>query len=403
MGMDAILLLGLLLASPAAAREPLCKEAREARDYSSVIRCNESRIAENPRDAAAFSRLGEAYYYRAFQRGTPEQGDLTDAEGAVDAYETALQLDPKFKVLQNPSLLYHGLAQCYDSLGRRDQALEAFQEAARLAPRNPMPLLYRARLYCKRNDRKLCIDSFQSGVRRARRFRVYPKLALLARTDPRFQGIMEVPQNQVILDSYDAVQRGLLSDAEARDRIQNADILRDAVHAALVGNRIQLPRPPAAVRPEAPTLDRQVVGFIDAGHIAFHSGAFRDAVDSYQAALSADEEKGALDPARKALLFERIGASYRRLGLVELALPALERTVPGAPQTPSGLYELALCHALKGDVDAALGALASALEKAPNSVSLGRLLKAARSDRELSRVRKSEEFDRILAVHSTRH
>ena len=126
-------------------------------------------------------------------------------------------------------------------------------------------------------------------------------------------------------------------------------------------------------------------------------------MDSYQAALSADEEKGALDPARKALLFERIGASYRRLGLVELALPALERTVPGAPQTPSGLYELALCHALKGDVDAALGALASALEKAPNSVSLGRLLKAARSDRELSRVRKSEEFDRILAVHSTRH
>ena len=364
----------------------------EAQQLSTAIALFDKATRVDSNSANAFFRLGDAYYRRAFQKGTPESADKDDVHNAIEAYETALGLDPELETIKDPFLLYHGLAQCDEALGRYQDALETIKKAGLLAPQNPMPYLYGAKLRYKMREFEKSSENLLYSVRRARKIKAYPALAKLVRTDPLFVNLLDVPRNRAIFDAYDAVQTGTLSEAEAQGRIDGKTDYRDSLTPA---------RQNVATRPgAAPLRDPVVLKKLDMGNAAFNQQHYRESILEFQSALNEDSRRGTLDPAQRSMIYERIGTCYRGMGLTSEAIRVLTHAVEQQPDNAGAYYQLALSYSANGELNNALAALNQSLSAAQTQPELRKIMLQARTDMEFTPVRDLPKFREILSSHS---
>lgn len=363
----------------------------EARQLSSAIALFDKATRVDPGSANAHFRLADAYYRRAFQKGTPEAADRDDVRSAVDAYETVLGLDPELKSVKEPFLFYHGMAQCDEALGRYREALESIKKASLIAPQNPMPYLYGSKIRFKMKDYEKSSENFYYSVSRARRLKAYPALAKLVKTDPLFTDLLGIPRNKAILDAYDAVQSGALSEGEARERIKDGGDYRDA----LTPTKQNVETKAVA----APMKDPVVMKKLDLGAAAFSQQHYREAILAYQAALSEDARRGTLDQAQKSMVYERIGASYRSMGLNSEAIRVLSHAIEQNAANSAAFYQLALSYSSNGELNNALAALNKSMSTAGTQVELRKIMLQARTDMEFTPLQDLPRFREILTSH----
>jgi tetratricopeptide (TPR) repeat protein len=404
--MTARVILAMLLLAPAAqarAGSPsragrLIVEALQklrARDYDKAVGLLQKATRADPDSANAFAHLGDAYYRKAFQRGTPEAADKDDARDALEAFGAALALDPGLRTVREPYFVHHAMAQCHEALGQYEQALASIKKATEASRDNPMPYLYGAKIRYKMQDYANSAANLQSGVQRARRLDAYPALARLVRSDPLFTGLLSIPQNKTILEAYDAVASGTLTEDEAKERIRSRSSHRDAL--------ISLPRSDS--RPKVldePVRDPAVLKRIDLANAAFKHQHYPEAIDHYRAALEEDSRRGTLDPAEKSAIHEKIGSSYRGMGLLVEAARSLQSAVEEMPQNASAYYQLALSHAAAGGLDDALTCLNKALDNARTLPELRRIVLMSKTDPELTELRDFPRFKEILNSHKAK-
>ncbi|HAH06785.1 MAG TPA: hypothetical protein DCM05_09715 [Elusimicrobia bacterium] len=362
-------------------------QALRQQQYSQAIAVFEKATRADSSSAEAFFKLGDAYYQRAFQRGTPDKADKDDAQNATEAYEAALALDPDLKAVTNPYLLHHGLALSQQALGRYDEALSNFRKATQISPRNPMPNLYAAALRWRMQDFEMSSANLEVSVQRARKARMYPALAKLVRTNALFTDLLAAPKNQVILESYDAVAAGTLDEREARARIEGASSYRDS----LTNERS---RRPAAL--EAPQVDPKVQEALDRANGQYQAQLFHEAIASYDEALDIDSRKGTLDSIQRTLVYSKMGASYRQQGLAPEAIRLLERAVEEVPQNSEAYYELALSYSVSGRLALAMSALSKAFDNAATLADQRKTLLLARTDSELEPLRDLPKFQELI-------
>jgi len=366
----------------------------KAQRYSAAINRFEKATRTDSTSANAFFHLGNAYYHRAFSGGAPENADKDDARNAVDAYETALAIDERLTSVKDPFLLYHGLAQSYDALGRYPDALKAIRSATKASRRNPMPHLYGARIRYKMRDFEMSQKNFYYSVRRARRVRAYPALAQLIKTDPMFSSLLTIPQNKLILEVYDALHNGTLTEEEAKERIRGYRPYRDAL------SNLPTRKPGSFRTPDSDPRDPEVVRRIEEAHLAFNHERYRQAISAYQDALSVDSQKGTLDLVQKSLILERIGASYLNLGLAGEAVRVLRHAVRTMPNNSAAHYQLALAYSVNGELGNALSSLNRALDNATTLPQLRKTLLLARTDSEFEPLKELTRYREIIKSHS---
>ena len=370
------------------------RAAERAQQYSRAIALYEKATKQDPSSADAFFHLGNGYFGRAFQRS--DRTDRDDAQAAVDAYETARGIDPTLKSIRDPFLLFHGLSQSYEALGSYPKALGALKLASKANPNNPMPHLYGARVRMKMGDTERASANLYWSVKRARSLNMYPQLAKMIRQDPMFAGLMGMPQSKTIMDSYDALHRGAISEEQAKERIRSfaeREDLRDAVRDVPSSFSSR----PSSM--DTPTVDPVVLQRIDDGHKAFEAGDYHQAVTDYQNALAADGPKGTMDAVMKSMVMERLGSAYRQLGHASEGVRVLSRAVEILPENSSAHYELALALASGGRPGESLTALNRALDTAGGISQLRKTLIMSKTDPELASVRDIPRYRLIVESH----
>ncbi|MDE2291098.1 MAG: tetratricopeptide repeat protein, partial [Elusimicrobia bacterium] len=357
-----------------------------------------------PSSPEAFFLLGEAYFRKALAAGSVDKADPKAAAAAVRAYETSLGLDPSAKSLREPFILFDDLAQCREALGQYREAMLALKEAVKASPNDPMPHLYGARVRWRMRSQTMASSDLYWAARRALKLRMYPLIARLVRQDPSYRGLMMLPQNRVILDSIDAVQRGDITQKQADARIKAA-VTGAADPGGDMRDSVRDVPGAAASRPaslDARPVDPRVQAYLDDGARAFAASQFTDASADYAAALSADSRRGTLDPIARSLALERLGSSYRQSGLVERADQALREAVRILPENSSAHYELALCLSTEGRPTPALKELESSFDATATLPQLRRTLLMAKTEPALGPVRDLQRFAQVVAAREKR-
>lgn len=387
-------------ASPGKARELVVEGVRslKALQYNGAISVFQKAIKADAGSAEAFYWLGTAYYQRAFQTGTPDKADAEDSAQAVDALQTAASFDPSMRSIPDPYLLFHSLAQSQEALGRYEESAGNMKMAMKASPNNPMPPLYAAELRYRMRDMKRSAENLHMSVQKARRTNSYRSLAKLIRSHPQFSSLLLVPQNQAILSIYDQVEAGTLTEAQAKEQVEERanyrDSLKDSVKDPSLESRQRIA--------ESPLIDPKVYESMNKANDDFRFRRYRQAIIAYQQALMDDRERGTLDGAAKAVIYENIGSSYRQLGAVAEAVRSLERAAIENPTSSNAYYQMALAYSTAGQFNRAINALDQALKNARTVPELRKTLLMAKTDLELEPVRDLPAFQRILAPHQTR-
>ena len=226
---------------------------------------------------------------------------------------------------------------------------------------------------------------------------MYPQLAKMVKENAMFQDLLTLPQNKLIIDVYDSVQDGTLTEAEAKERIRGFTPYRDAL--------IDMPsRSPRFSKPteRADPRDPEVRKFVEEADRAFEHGRYRQAVSAYQDALGADARRGSLDEVNKSRVLEKIGESYRKMGLASEAVRVLRHAVSTMPNNSGAHYQLALCYAMEGELGNSLSALNKALDTASTVPQMRQTLLLARTDAELEGLRDLPKYQEIIKSHSVK-
>ncbi len=359
--------------------------------YSEAVWAFQGATQANPSSAQAFYGLGNAYFERAGREKLPSgTAKPSDLRQALEAYETALALDPKLGSLGQPFALYHRMAECYRLLGRPEEAAGALKRGAAVAPHNPMPYVYAAALRHEMRDLGKSSQNLRQALERARRIGQYPKIAKLIRVDPRFSELLRSPQNREMLDLYDDVEAGTRAEAEVRRRLEEGplrDALSAAPHASASNRRRFL---------DAMKLDTVVEERLRTADQLFKFNQHRQALEAYQKVLEADRGKGLLDSAQIALIWENMGVCHHHLGQVEAAIDALERSNSVMPHDAGVLYRLALTQSAAGRYPEALKSLDAALKNVRAMPDLKIFLLLSKTDAELTPLRDLPEFRKLL-------
>ncbi|MBI4349115.1 MAG: tetratricopeptide repeat protein [Elusimicrobia bacterium] len=371
------------------------KSSLQRKALSAAIAAFQGAAEADPGSAEAFLQLGNSYYERGFSRGTPDRADTKDVQRALDAYQNALALDPEHKAVSEPFLLHHGMAQCYQALGRYDQAAESLRLASLAAKHNPMPLLYTAELRYKMRDLKQSSESLLESVHRARRIKAYRSLAKLVRTHPQFAGLLQVPQNKMILETYDAVEEGKVREDHAKEVVEERLSMRDALNSMNTSES----RSRLLV---APTPDPRMQEWLEEADGDFKYQKFRRAAVEYQQVLKLDATRGSLGAAERGRILQHIGVCYRKLGLTAEAIQYLEKSAQEMPDVYSTYYQLALAHSTAGQFTSALHALELSLQHARSNSDLRMTLLLAKTDTELEPLRDLPGYQRLLVQYSPR-
>ncbi|MDD5656051.1 MAG: hypothetical protein PHF00_02210 [Elusimicrobia bacterium] len=336
-----------------------------------------SQTAKIKPDGASFFLLGYAHFQRAFRGAEP---DPDDALETINAYSTALALDPQLKSLAQPYRLYHGLALSYETLKADDKALKAYRMAFASAPDNPMIPLYAARLRQRMGQPDQAASNLGLSLRKARRLGKERLIAETIKNDPFFAVLRDSPAAQARLAQVFAEDNLLAAAAPADD-----GTLRDAVADRDTARE----RKPPARNPAA-------LEAIDAGDEQFKFRRYRPAINAYAEALRLDGAAPSLSPLQLAVVYERMGTSYNKLGLCSEAILSLQRCLQQMPANAAAHYQIALAHSVSGRFSESLKALKAAWELAPTAGERRRYMLMAKTDPELAPVRDLRGFGELV-------
>ncbi len=364
------------------------------REYTAAI-ANFSKAARRRGTSTTYFLLGYAHYQRGFSNGAPESADKQDAIEIVNAYTTALALDPKLHELEQPFKLYHGLAMAYEALGSDEKAMDCYKKAFALAPANPMLPLLAARLRFKMGAPDKSLANLELSLKRAKSTGQTDELVKLIKTSALFSSMLKDPDHQRVLRLYDpatAEAAAPIAMAQAKLKTAVADNLRDAVKNTT----------PAEQRPTLGAQDQKVLDRIAAGNDEFKFRRYPEAIDAYQEALLLDKQSGTLSPGQSAYVQERIGTALNRLGQTTEAITALQRSAQAMPYNAATHYQLALAYSVSGHFTEALKALRESFKTSPSTGELRKYMLLAKTDSELEGMRDLPAFQAALTEFSER-
>lgn len=360
----------------------------EKKKYDTAIE-NFSRAARlNAKSSAAFFLLGYAHYQRGFRAG-PESAGRTDAMKTISAYSTALSLDPELTAVTAPYRLYHSLALSYEAVESYDKAIDCYKKAFQAAPGNPMLPLYAARLRYQLDDMEKSSSNLALSLKVAHSNNKDKALLKMLKTNSYFSAMLKSPENLKVVAKYD---RSVMTLASADISVETD--MRDSVSDAQTDERRQI----IAEKPQDPAVMKQ----LGAADDEFQYGRYREAIDSYNTTLRLNQKVGTLNAAQLSLVYERMGTSYRQLGLSNGAIKSLQYSVQQMPFNSSAHYQLALAYSVSGKFTNSLRALSEALKNAPSNGELRKLMLLAKTDAELDPLRDMAGFQNVMTPYLER-
>lgn len=386
------LVAALLLTPPAAAAQTSVKALLKSgladmsrRDFDSAIEKFTQASAAKP-DSRALFLLGYAHIQRGSGRAVPSPADKRDALDAVSAYSQAMAIDPELKVIADKTRFYRSLAWCYETLGSFEAAAEAYRSAMAASPQNPMIPLHLARVYSRLGEPLKAAETLGASLEAARALGQESLILNTVRGNPKYYSMLAYPDVAAVIVGA-AASSGV--QVAQNSPVSQGEELRDAVR----DTGPSLPRELAAAVPQE---DPAVTAALAQGDESFKFRQFRGAINSYEAAARLDARSQTLSPAQRALLYERLGTAYNRLGLTQEAVLPLQRSLQSLPQNPAAHYQLAMSYAVSGRFNEALSALDAALRAAPSKGEMRRYMILAKSDLELEPLRDTAKFNSLL-------
>jgi tetratricopeptide (TPR) repeat protein len=379
-------------------------EALERKEFTAAI-ADFSKASRAKGDSASYFLLGYAYYQRGFISGDPDRADKQDAVEAVNAFGTALALDPSLEQLTQPYKLYHALAMCDEALGSYEKAVDAYKKAFQAAPHNPMLPLYAARLRYRMNDLRKSSANLELALQLAKKEGKAKSIVRLVETDPLFAVMLQSDGNLAALRALDpgaqaaaapAAQAPAASPAAFASNgfsLKDATMVRDSVRGTTPAEDRT-----ATLRAQ----DKDVLDALAAANDDFKFRSYRNAINGYNDALSLNMGSGILTPTQVAFIWERIGTAYNKLGQSAQAIHALRKCVQDAPMDASAHYQLALAYAVLGRYQESVHALGETFRSSPSNGELKKFMLLAKTDSELEPVRDLPAFQATLDEHRSR-
>ncbi|MBI5240101.1 MAG: tetratricopeptide repeat protein [Elusimicrobia bacterium] len=351
------------------------------RDFAAAIQVF-SRAASLGPDSRALFLLGYAHSQRGSQNPSPSAADKRDALEGVSAYSQAIAIDPDLKVIADKSRFYRSLAWCYETLGSFEAAAGAYRSALAAAPQNPMIPLQLARAYSRMGRPVQAAESLSASLETARQIGQETLILNTVRRNPKYSSMLAYPDVAAVA-AGEAASSGVQVAQSAP--LSRGEELRDAVSDQRSAPAREEPLPDPAVTAAMSQAD---------DHFKFRQ--YRGAIDSYEEAARLDARIPSLSQAQRAVLYERLGTAYNRLGLTQEAVLPLQRSLQAMPENASAHYQLALAYSVSGRFKEALRALDSAFRSAPSRGDLKRYMILAKSDLELEPLRDMGAFNGIL-------
>jgi tetratricopeptide (TPR) repeat protein len=344
----------------------------DQRDFTAAIKKFAKAASLSP-DHRSLFLLGYAHTQRGSQNAVPSAADKQDALEALSAYSKAMARDPGLKVIADPSRFYRSLAWSYETLQNFEAAAAAYRSAMAAAPQNPMIPLNLARVYSRLGEPAKAAESLAASLEVARHIGQEDIILKTVRSNPRFSSMLAYPDVSAV--------------AQAAPASRNEE-LRDAVK----DQGPSLAKELAA----APLPDPAVLDALAAGDDNFKFRQYRTAINAYGEAARLDAKAQALSPVQRAILYERMGTAYNRLGLINEAVLPLQRSLQAMPNNAAAHYQLALAYSVSGRFNEALRALDGTFLSSPSKGELRKYMILAKSDSELDPVRDLAGFAGLL-------
>jgi len=318
-----------------------------------------------------------------------------------------------------------------ENAGRPAAAIRKIRRAIRADRHDPFLYLHASRLRLKMGDRERSAGNLHYAIRRARREGSYARLAEEVRSKAEYALIFASRKNRNILELYDSVEKGEMTEAQARRRILTPDDLRDAL-AGLAGAGAEAFQTPVsapsteagvddmAVReaienaiadlPEQPSVVCATSGCgrerlndaIARGDRAFEEGRYEDAAGNYELALTISELGSDLDARKRARIFKRVGVCMRRMGLLDESVKLLLVATKVLPHSSSAAYELAATYALLGEDKKAVGQLKKVFKKANRTGRVDRLVTHLRADLDFETLMNYSRYEKLVKKFAAR-
>lgn len=361
----------------------------EDQNYDAAI-SNFSKATKEGAESATYFLLGYAHYQRGFRAGAPETADKEDAMQTINAYAMAVTLDPELETVSEPYRLYHSLALSYEAVQSYDKAIEAYKMAFQAAPENPLLPLYASRLRYRMGDMPKATDNLALSLKKAKATNKDKALVKMIKTNPLFSMLAGNPAlRESTGDDSEApitiAQAAFTAGEEFRDSVRSAPDNRTQMMAAA------LPAAHPAVMEQLASADEQ-----------FRFRRYSAAIDRYNEALKLDERVASLSQTQLAILYERMGTSYNKMGGSAQAVRALQRSLQQMPNNTAAHYQIALAYAVAGKTSESLRALTEAFTSAPSAGELKRYMLLAKTDVELEAVRDHQGYAGLMSQYSDR-
>jgi len=351
-------------------------------------------------DSASYFLLGYAYYQRGFRSGMPKTADKDDARETVTAYATAVALDPALGEVAQPYKLWHSLALSYEALGDEDKALAAYKKAMKSAPRNPLLPLYASRLRLEMNDVDESFESLALCLSEARATGHEKEVLAEIKSNPLFAGLLASPAHARLLHAFDASVEPPAPTIASTPRIEQLAEPRAETAKDAYGLRDSIRADPPKARAPLSVKDQAVMEQLAAAAEDYKFRRYRQAIASYGEVLHLNEDSGVLSPPQLAMIHERRGTAYNRLGLSPEAIQELRRSVQDMPFDTAAHYQLALAYAVSGEYQRSIHALNEAFKTSPTPADLRRYMLLAKTDSELEPIRDLPAFDSALEQYA---
>jgi tetratricopeptide (TPR) repeat protein len=369
-------------------------EALERKDYPAAIEIF-AKAARAEGDGPTYFLLGYSHYQRGFAGGDVEAADKNDALETVNAYTTALALDPDLEGVAQPYKLYHSMGLSYEALGEYEKAVEAYRKAFMRSPSNPILPLYAARLRYRMNDVAKSASNLELSLKKARETGQLAALVKMLGSDARFASLWNSDENVALMRRFDSSFRTpqMVAAAASPMALTDGATLRDSVRGTTPAEDRG-----ATMRRQ----DKDVLDQLSSANDSFKFRRYREAIAGYNEALTLNERSGILNPTQVAFVWERVGTSYNKLGLSGQAINTLRKCVQLAPMDAAAHYQLALAYALLGRYQESVHALDETFKSAPSTGELKRYMLLAKTDSELEGVRDLPAFRAALDSHGRR-
>ncbi|MFH2202614.1 MAG: hypothetical protein ABIJ96_05840 [Elusimicrobiota bacterium] len=304
-----------------------------------------------------------------------------------------------------------------ETQGRYLAAMAQLRAAIRLDSKDPVLYLHAARVRLIMGDETRSAGNLQLAIQRARAIGAYGKTAAKVRQVTGFQPILTSKRNQRILDLYDAVETGLLSEEEAVERIHQPEAMRDALsglagpgaflNGALTPPALEvdaalnaLPERSQVICQTAECARVRLEAALQRGNDAFTAEIYDEAAANYELALTISDLGTSLTAGQRGAIYLRVGISLRHMGLVNESVKLLTIAAKSLPESVEAEYELATSHNLLGEEETAVDHLKQAFNRAARAGSFDKWRARAEADENFESVRYSGRFSELVEKYT---